>query len=82
MCHPLPLVPIAHDHGNCAKPTRPVRQEQNARPWFSNKVFDFRKVVFEKESRHTARSMAASLNGSSTISLRTSSPKGHEGVAV
>ena len=30
----------------------------------------------------TARSMAASLNASSTISLRTSSPKGQEEVAV
>ena len=31
MCHPLPPVPIARGHGNCAKPTGPVRQEQIGR---------------------------------------------------
>ena len=28
MCHALPLVPVARGHGKCARPTRPVRQEQ------------------------------------------------------
>ena len=29
MCHPLPLVPIARAHGNCAKPTGPVRKNKS-----------------------------------------------------
>ena len=51
-------------------------------PLFRHVVLDLVVVRLLCEWQPTARSMAASLNASSTISLRTSSPEGHEGVAM